>query len=194
MLRPAIRSLRCALLVLGGLVAAALAAAQPVPVRGLALVDHHDRPLRAAALAGRPVLLNFVFAGCSSVCPLQVKDLAALHDALPPAVKAQVRFVSVTVDPLSDTPQALAAYARRMGAERPGWAFVTGRPEVVGTLLDRMQTFPPGTGAPPRLEDHRNSLYLFAANGQLLQRFRGAPVDRPRLLAELSRLTSTPPP
>lgn len=169
--------------------AAAAAAAQPLPLRGLALTDHHQQPLRAAALAQRPVLLGFVFAGCSSTCPLQVKELAALHDALPAAARAQVRFVSVTVDPLGDTPQALAAFARRMGAERSGWAFATGAPNTVATLLERMQTFPAGAGQ-PRLEDHRTSLYLFAADGQLLQRFRGVPVDRPRLAAEITRLTT----
>ena len=169
--------------------AAGVATAQPLPLRGLALTDHHQQPLHPAALAQRPVLLSFVFAGCSTTCPLQVKELAALHDELPAAARAQVRFVSVTVDPLSDTPQALAAFAKRMGAERSGWAFATGKPDTVGTLLDRMQTFPAGTAA-PKPEDHGTSLYLFAADGRLLQRFRGVPVDRPRLRAEITRLTS----
>ena len=180
---------------LSGLLALATACAwaQPLPLRGLALTDQHQQPLRAAALAQRPVLLSFVFAGCSSTCPLQVKELAALHDELPASARAQVRFVSVTVDPLSDTPQALAAFAQRLGAERTGWAFATGKPEAVHTLLDRMQTFAQVKGT-PRPEDHRTSLYLFAADGQLLQRFRGVPVDRPRLVAEISRLTAMPTP
>jgi protein SCO1 len=173
--------------------AAGMATAQPMPLRGLALTDHHQQPLRATALAQRPVLLSFVFAGCSTTCPLQVKELAALHDELPAAARAQVRFVSVTVDPLSDTPQALAAFAKRMGAERSGWAFATGKPDVVGTLLERMQTFPAGKAA-PQPEDHRTSLYLFGVDGRLLQRFRGVPVDRPRLVAEITRLTAAPSP
>lgn len=165
--------------------------AQPAPLRGLALVDHRQKPLRAESLARKPVLLNFIFAGCSTICPPQVKELAMLYDELPADVRSRVRFVSVTVDPVSDTPQALAAFVKRMDAERSGWAFVTGKPAVVEGLLDAMSMFPPGA-AQKRPEDHRTSLYLYGADGNLVQRYRGMPVDRKRLLAEITSLVTLP--
>lgn len=167
--------------------ATGIASAQPAPLKGLALQDHRAQPLQAATLAGRPTLLHAVFTQCSSTCPLQVRELAAVHAALPPAVRAQVRFVSVSVDPLSDTPQTLAAFARKHDADRPGWHFATGQPAHVALLIDRLQLYPRDKSA-PRPEDHRTSLYLFGANGQLVQRFRGVPVDRARLLDEITRL------
>jgi protein SCO1/2 len=184
-----------------GLLAAALAlgclftqpaAAQPAPLQGLQLQDHRGRPLAAAQLAGRPVLLHFVFAGCSRVCPLQLQELRQLHEALPPAVRARVVFLSATVDPLSDTPQALATFAQRQGVDRPGWHFLSGAPAQVQRLLDRMQVFDP-RAAPPQPEDHRNAIYLYTPSGQLLQRFRGEPVDRARLADELGRLAQPAP-
>jgi protein SCO1 len=165
------------------------AGAQPAPLAGLTLQDHRLQALRAPDLAGRPVLMHFVFAGCTSICPLQLQELRALHQALPPAVRAQVRFLSVTVDPLSDSPAALAAFARRQDADRPGWHFVSGEPAQVHRLLDRLQVFDPRAAQPPKPDDHRNSIYLYAPDGQLLQRFRGAPVDRSRLADELTRLS-----
>lgn len=161
--------------------------AQPAVLVGLHGVDQHGRAFDAAALAGRPVLMHFVYTGCGTTCPTQVHELAALHEALPAAQRRAIRFVSVSVDPLSDTPAALAAFARRMGAERAGWLFITGRPDALEPLYTRMQVFDPRTPS-PGASDHRTSLYLYGADGRLLQRFRGMPVDRARLLAEISRL------
>jgi len=198
------------------------AQAQPAVLKGIALQDHRQQPLSASSLKGQVLLLNFVFTGCSSICPLQVVELAQLHAALdsslPKAQRSRVQFLSVSVDPLSDTPQALATFARRMGADLPAWRFATGHPEALQTLYDRMQVFERRTGASvtgvvavsggakaapaqvqaaataaastraPTPEDHRSSLYLFGPDGQLVQRFRGVPVDVQRLKAEISRL------
>ena len=83
--------------------------------------------------------------------------------------------------------ETLAAYARRMGAQRPGWTFATGAPEQVQSLVERMQVMDSRRKS-PRPEEHRTSLYLFDASGELVQRFAGAPLDRPRLAAEITRL------
>lgn len=187
--------LRCAGFSLGllGLLGLGLplkAAAQPAPLQGLQLQDHRGQALAAKQFSGRPVLLHFVFAGCSRVCPVQVQELKQLHAALPGPVRERVVFLSVTVDPLSDTPAALAAYAQRQDADRPGWRFVSGAPAQVHRLLDRLQVFDPRV-AQPVPDDHRNAIYLYAPDGRLLQRFRGEPVDRTRLADELTRLTRT---
>lgn len=168
------------------------ARAQPAPLAGLQLKDHRDRPLRAQELSGRPVLLHFVFAGCSRVCPLQLQELRALHEALPAPVRDRVVFLSVTVDPLSDTPAALAAFARGQGVDRAGWRFVSGDPSQVHRLHERLQAFDPRVAAPVP-DDHRTTVFLYGPDGQLLQRHRGVPLDRVRLADELGRLVRLAP-
>lgn len=191
--RPA-RGLAVALTALAALMAVkpGSAGAQPAPLQGLQLRDHHERLLQPQEFAGRPVLLHFVFAGCSRVCPLQLQELRAVHDALPVPVRERVVFVSVTVDPLSDTPAALAAYARSQGVDRAGWRFVSGEPIQVQRLHERLQAFDPRVAAPTP-DDHRTSLFLYGLDGRLLQRHRGVPVDRVRLVDELSRLVRPAP-
>lgn len=166
---------------------AAGAAAQPAVLAGVRGLDHHGKPFEPRQLAGKAVLMHFVFTGCGSTCPTQLRELAAVHEALPAAARAKLNLISVSVDPRADTPAALAAFARRMGADRAGWRFVTGQPKALAPLYERMQVFDP-KAAQPGPDDHRTQLYLYAADGRLLQRFRGVPVDPQRLLAELSRL------
>ena len=47
-----------------------------------------------------------------------------------------MRLVSFTVDPARDTPEALAAYARRFAASPDRWQFLTGDPKTLN-MLDR---------------------------------------------------------
>lgn len=180
--------MRPSLVALFGAVFFALTArAQPAVLKGVELRDQRGQAVDASSLQRRPVLLNFVFTGCSSTCPVQVHELAELHRALPDEVRTTVRFLSITVDPVHDTPQSLSAFARRMGADLPGWRFATGAPAQIEALTARMQAFDPRRG-PAQPQDHRTSLYLFDASGALVQRFAGVPVDRIRLADELSRL------
>lgn len=163
------------------------AQAQPAAFDGIALRDHRAQTVDRASLKGQLLLLNFVFTGCSSTCPLQTRELAELRRGLPAEVSGHVRFLSVSVDPLGDTPATLAAFARRMDADLPGWRFATGEAGQVEKLLDRMQVMDTRAGR-SKPEDHRTSLYLFDASGALLQRYRGVPVDRARLADEIKRL------
>lgn len=167
------------------------AGAVPAVLQGIALVDQRSRPVAEDWLRGHALLLNFVYAGCSTSCPLQVRALAAMLEGLAPAVRERLHTLSVTVDPEHDTPAALAAFARQMGAEQPGWRFATGAPAQVQRLVERMQAFDSRrTGAPPRPEDHRTSLYLYRPDGALLQRYAGLPLDAPRLRAEITALVA----
>ncbi len=73
---------------------------------------------------GRPVLLNFIFTSCSSICPLASQTFEAVQRRLGPRA-ASVHLVSISIDPEQDTPQRLRAYARKFHAG-PGWQHYTG--------------------------------------------------------------------
>ena len=73
---------------------------------------------------GRPVLLNFIFTTCSSICPLVSQTLAQFQDRLGTEVSA-VHLMSISIDPEQDTPARLADYARKFHAG-PEWQYYTG--------------------------------------------------------------------
>jgi protein SCO1/2 len=171
--------------------AAGMAQAQPVVLKDIRLQDQRGQSIEPASFKGRALLLNFVFTGCSATCPLQTRELGDVVRSLPPDVRAHLRLLSVSVDPLSDTPKTLAAFALRHDANLPGWRFATGEPQQVDLLIERMVATDPRKtqrGTPRRPEDHRTSLWLYDAAGALVQRYAGAPVDRVRLAEEITQL------
>ncbi len=91
------------------------------------LVDQAGARVRLAdeLAAGGPVLLQFIFTSCSTICPVLSGAFAAVQEKLPRA-----RLVSISIDPDADTPARLAEYARRFEAG-PRWRLLGGRLEDV---------------------------------------------------------------
>jgi protein SCO1/2 len=73
---------------------------------------------------GRPVVLNFIFTSCSSICPLMSQVFGEFQRKLG-ADAGQVHLMSISTDPEQDTPARLTEYARQFGAGRE-WRHYTG--------------------------------------------------------------------
>lgn len=109
-----------------------------VKVRGLDtnLVDHEGRSVNVQrdVVGDRIVVVSFVYTSCTTVCPLVASMFSDLQTRLGPRVGRDVTLVTITVDPLRDTPSQLKAYAGRFQAG-PGWRWLTGAPVAVNELL-----------------------------------------------------------
>lgn len=117
-----------AALALTALLAAGCSAAPDLPSYGVVpdfqLTDQLGRLFRSAEkLSGNVWVANFIFTNCPGPCPRMSSQFRDLHRA---SAGAGVRFVSFTIDPRRDTPEVLAAYGRRWGADPDRWFFLTG--------------------------------------------------------------------
>ncbi len=72
----------------------------------------------------RPVMVNFIFTTCTTICPVMSGIFAQVQKELGPA-SSEVRMISVSIDPEYDTPERLREYAERFEAG-PQWQFLTG--------------------------------------------------------------------
>lgn len=77
---------------------------------------------------GKPVILNFVYTSCNSVCPLMSQIFSEVQTKLGKEISA-VRMVSISIDPEADTPARLAEHARKIGASKH-WEHYTGTAEA----------------------------------------------------------------
>jgi protein SCO1/2 len=73
---------------------------------------------------GRPVVLNFVYTSCTTICPLSSQVFEQFQDDLG-AAHGPVHLVSISIDPEQDTPARLRAYAAQFHAQR-GWNHYSG--------------------------------------------------------------------
>ncbi len=78
---------------------------------------------------GRPVVMDFFFTSCTTICPLLSQTLARLQDRLG-AERDRVHIVSISIDPEEDTPARLTEYAKRYKAG-PEWRHYTGTEQAI---------------------------------------------------------------
>ena len=82
-------------------------------------------------LHGKVVAVTFIYTACRDVCPLLTEKMALVQGELGADFGPKIAFVSITVDPENDTPEALKAHAEAHGADLTGWSFLTGAPASV---------------------------------------------------------------
>ena len=96
------------------------------------LTERSGQPVSQADLAGKPWVASFVYTSCEGPCPLLTGRMAKLAAR---AAERDVRLVSVSVDPVTDTPEVLRAYADRFQAPADRWLFLTGPVDDVRRLV-----------------------------------------------------------
>ena len=134
------------------------------------------------------MLLDFIFTSCPGPCPILTSSHVTLQRSLPPELRARTRFVSISLDPVRDTPMALRSYAQKRGADLTGWSFLTGDPETVARVV---QAYGVGTlRSPDGQLDHLVATFLIDPEGRIAQRFIGLEHEPEELLRALESLSS----
>ncbi len=142
-------------------------------VKPFELVERSGAKVTLETLRGRPWIAAFVFTRCGGPCPRISANMRRLQDRL---ADTDVRLVSVSVDPVHDTPAVLARYAEGLGADPERWLFLTGPHEAVRDLsfqsfllpFERDETQPVG-----ELVTHRTVLTVVDAAGAIRGYYEG---------------------
>jgi protein SCO1 len=79
------------------------------------------------------VVINFMYADCQGICPTITSNLLKAQKILGKRVGRDIFMYSLTLNPVEDTPEALKHYVK-MHNIKPGWLFLTGKPESLEML------------------------------------------------------------
>jgi protein SCO1/2 len=157
------------------------------------LTERSGRTITNNDLFGKIWVADFVYTTCPGPCPLVTASMARLQKAV--AQDPQVQLVTLTVDPTTDTPAVLAAYADKFGASKDRWWFLTGSEKQMYALI-RDGFFLPvvdNRGAPPEpgqfTVTHSTQVAVVDAGGVVRGYFDGLTADgRADVLKAISQL------
>ncbi len=103
----------------------------------VALTDETGATRRLSSFKGHRLALTFIYTRCPlpDFCPLMDKHFARIQQEIQRSPDlADVRLVSITLDPEFDTPPVLQAHAKAAGAAPATWTFLTGNRDEVLAL------------------------------------------------------------
>ena len=126
-----------------------------VDLRDRLLVDQDGQELMFVSdvIGDNIVVMDFVYTTCTTICPVLSALFTQVQGRLGETVGDEVTLVSMSVDPVRDTPQRLKAYSAKHRAG-DGWLWLTGQKSDVEDVLT-------GLGAyTPSFEDHPSMVLI----------------------------------
>jgi protein SCO1/2 len=145
-------------------------------------------------LRGHRVAMTFVYTRCPlpDFCPLMDRHFVAIQKTIAkePAL-ADVRLVTVTIDPAYDTPAVLKAHAARLGADPKVWSFLTPEPAGAPAFFEQFGMLVEREGDAPGDITHNLRTLVLDPDGRLASIRPGNDWTPAQLIADL-RATAAP--
>lgn len=141
-------------------------------VPNFTLTDQRKRPVRLSDLRGKVVALNFIYTSCAlpNFCLRLANNFNVLQKRFAKRLGPDVVLLTVTFDPVHDTPEVLAKYAEQWKADAAVWHFLTGSESDIQRVchLFGVHAFP-NEG----LMDHSLHTVLIDRQGKLVANVEG---------------------
>jgi protein SCO1/2 len=132
------------------------------------LTTQDGRSLGLADLRGKVLLVSFVFTTCNGTCPATTHRMSQVQQVLKERGldrDGRVHLLSISLDPVRDTPEVLRGYMKLYDADPTHWTFLTGEPERVAQVVAAW-----GMWARPAANgqlDHPSRIFLVDGQGRI---------------------------
>lgn len=107
------------------------------------LIDQNGKKVFLPTIteSGKPVVVSFIYATCTTICPVLSAGFVNLQSRLS-GTGTLPRLVSITIDPEHDTPKIMKEYLKRYRA-KPGWDFYTGSRQDIDAVMKGFNAYIP---------------------------------------------------
>ena len=115
----------------------------------LEVIDQDGKRLRfySDVLKDRVVLISFIFTNCQDACPMVAQKLKQTRSLMVDSIRDDVWFITLSVDPERDTPEAMKEFARKQKLDESRWIFLTGDKPNIDTLISKLGQYSPSIEA-----------------------------------------------
>ena len=156
-----------------------------------AFVDQDNRKRRFSDFKGSPVVMTFIYTKCPlpTFCPLMDRHFASLQTSLQSnADLAPVRLVTISFDPITDTPAVLREHAQRLNADLTRWTFLTGDRDEIDQFAARF-----GVSISRAMNDARDITHnlrtaIIDRDGKIVKVYTGNDWSPEQVLEDLKKL------
>jgi len=137
-------------------------------------------------LKGKPLVMVMIYTTCKAACPRLVADMRNIEKQIPEDNKEDLQYVLISIDPETDTPKRLKAFAIENQIDGNQWTFLQGTMsgvrEFANVLAVKYKQISPMDFS------HSNIISVFNAGGELVHQQEGLGVDNKETVLEIKEL------
>lgn len=157
-------------------------------------VDQDGKTRDLASFRDSTLVVTFIYTRCPipTFCPLMDRHFAAIQNKLKtePALR-RVHLVSVSFDPIADTPPVLKKHAATLGADPKYWTFLTGERDEIDRFAARFGVTVTREMTNPLEISHSLRTAIVDAKGALVKAYTGNEWTPDQVLADLRHVAAT---
>ena len=139
-------------------------------------------------LKGDVLVMVMIYTTCKAACPRLVADMRAIENQIPKEKKGNVKFVLVSIDPETDTPQKLKSFSIENEMEGDQWLFLRGSEadtrEFAAVLAVNYKKISPMDFS------HSNIISVFNQNGELAHQQEGLGINNKETVDKIIQLAN----
>lgn len=144
---------------------------------------------------GKNMVMGFIFTHCPDICPMTTNNMQRIEKKLKENEINNITFVSLTFDPVRDTPSVLKQYAEIRGIDISNWHFLTGSQNSIDSVKKKMKilaiagdtTYTPD-GTPSYFFTHTDRISLIDKSGRVRKNYSGSKIDVDEIVNDIKTL------
>jgi protein SCO1 len=149
-------------------------------------ITQHNETIQLKELQGNVLVMVMIYTSCKAACPRLVADMKSIESKVKDQVKQQVKYVLVSIDPETDTPERLKSFAKENQMDDDQWIFLQGTientREFAAVLAVKYKQISPMDFS------HSNIISVFNQQGELVNQQEGLGVDNNETVAAIIQL------
>jgi len=134
-------------------------------------------------LRGKTLVMVMIYTTCKAACPRLVADMRNIEKQIPKKYNKDLRYVLISIDPETDTPKKLKAFAKENLMDDEHWIFLQGTKtsvrEFANVLAVKYKEISPLDFS------HSNIISVFNSNGELVHQQEGLGVDNKETILKI---------
>ena len=145
-----------------------------------------NKEIALKELKGDVLVMVMIYTSCKAACPRLVADMRAIEEKVSTSKKGNVKYVLVSIDPETDTPERLKEFAKENKMDTAQWLFLRGSTEdtreFAAVLAVNYKKIAPLDFS------HSNIISVFDRQGELVHQQEGLGVYNKETVAKIVEL------
>jgi len=151
--------------------------------------DRNGKKVELKELKGNVLVMVMFYTSCKIACPRLVADMRNIEKQVAQEDRGKVKFILISIDPETDTPERLKAFAKENLMDSDQWVFLRGSEEdtrefaaVLAVSYKRIS---------PMDFSHSNIISVFNRGGELAYQQEGLGVNNKNTVDRILELVDT---
>lgn len=146
----------------------------------------HDDIIEFSDLKGDVLVVVMIYTSCPTACPRLVADMKRIESQVAVEVNQGVKYVLVSIDPETDTPEKMRAFSAEQGMDGNQWLFLQGTKSSVQEFANVLAV--KYARISPTDFSHSNIISVFDKGGVMQMQVEGLGVDYAPLVEKVIEL------